>query len=459
MRRVLYRLPAVLETTANGGTIYITEGEKDADAINEHDPDVASYVATTNPGGAGKWRAEYAETLNGAERVVIWADKDEVGGKHARQVRESLLDLVGSVEIVESRAGKDAADHLAAGHGLEDAVPVGRLRALDLGRLLTEPVEPIPWALPGWMAHRDVVCLAGEPKTGKSWIALDLAIALGRGEKWLGCVEVQGGPYRVLFVDEENNPQLIRYRIRRLAHGLGLGPSDVARLPIRYLSENALNLDDDERLQALFAEVRAFRPDFVVLDSLVRFHRRDENSNQAMAGFFGEVVKPLGARFDAGAVLLHHMAKPSGDRPRGLTYRVRGASDLVAAVDQLWTLERGSGGKLTLTHERSRWAETASPLTVCLKDTTDGEGVLLNAVETDSEAERVILTLLREHAEEGVMRQDLVDAMAAEGIKAADRVTTKHLGRLYHDGRVRKSGSTRQGVRYYLTEHAPQEAA
>lgn len=121
-RRVLYKLPEVLAAVAEGGTIYITEGEKDANAINDL-PDAGNVIGTTNAGGAGKWRPEYTEALRGAT-VVIVADKDEPGRKHARQVAERLRGVAASVQVVEARTGKDAADHLAAGLGLEDFVPM-----------------------------------------------------------------------------------------------------------------------------------------------------------------------------------------------------------------------------------------------------------------------------------------------------------------------------------------------
>jgi len=79
-RRVLYRLPQVIEAVKAGKTIYIPEGEKDVHAIEQ-----AGGVATCNPGGAGKWKREYAESLRGAQVVVV-ADKDTPGRKHARDV-------------------------------------------------------------------------------------------------------------------------------------------------------------------------------------------------------------------------------------------------------------------------------------------------------------------------------------------------------------------------------------
>jgi len=73
--------------------------------------------------GAGKWRAEYAEALRGADVTVV-ADRDEAGRRHARDVAASLDGIARSVQVVEPAAGKDLADHLAAGHRPEDLVPM-----------------------------------------------------------------------------------------------------------------------------------------------------------------------------------------------------------------------------------------------------------------------------------------------------------------------------------------------
>jgi 5S rRNA maturation endonuclease (ribonuclease M5) len=120
VRRVLYRLPKVLEAIAAGERVYLVEGEKDVHAIER-----AGAVATCNPMGAGKgkWRAEYAETLRGAHVVVV-ADKDKEGRDHARRITASLGTRAATVEVVEAAAGKDAHDHLAAGRALGELVPV-----------------------------------------------------------------------------------------------------------------------------------------------------------------------------------------------------------------------------------------------------------------------------------------------------------------------------------------------
>ncbi len=115
-RRVLYRLPRVAEAVAAGATIYIAEGEKDVHALEK-----AGVVATCNAMGAGKWRKEYAKVLQAADVVVV-ADRDDAGREHAAKVANSLVDVASSVRIVEAAEGKDAADHLAAGHTVDDFI-------------------------------------------------------------------------------------------------------------------------------------------------------------------------------------------------------------------------------------------------------------------------------------------------------------------------------------------------
>jgi 5S rRNA maturation endonuclease (ribonuclease M5) len=117
-RRVLYRLPRLLEAVAAGETVYVCEGEKDVHILED-----AGVVATCNPHGAGKWRDEYSKTLTGANVVVV-QDRDKPGRQHARQVANSLTKTARTVTVVEAAEGKDAHDHLKAGFTINDFVPV-----------------------------------------------------------------------------------------------------------------------------------------------------------------------------------------------------------------------------------------------------------------------------------------------------------------------------------------------
>lgn len=131
VRRVPYKLPELLAAD-KALLVFNPEGEKDVDRLA-----ALGLVATTNPQGAGKWRAEYSPFLAG-RHVVILPDNDEVGRKHSEQVARAVAPLAASIKIVNlpGLAEKgDVSDWLAAGHtaddltALVDAAPVWQAEA------------------------------------------------------------------------------------------------------------------------------------------------------------------------------------------------------------------------------------------------------------------------------------------------------------------------------------------
>lgn len=95
VRRVLYRLSEVIRARDAGETIFVVEGEKDADNLAAH-----GLTATTNAIGAGKWKPEYNPYLKGAD-VVILPDNDEPGREHARVVARELGPFAKRIKVVD----------------------------------------------------------------------------------------------------------------------------------------------------------------------------------------------------------------------------------------------------------------------------------------------------------------------------------------------------------------------
>lgn len=116
--RTLYHLPQLL---ASDGPVRIVEGEKDVESLERH-----GAVATCNPGGVGKWRAEYSQHLRDRD-VIIFPDNDDQGRKHAQEVARFLHGIARSVRIVNWSAvwptmptKADITDALENGITLED---------------------------------------------------------------------------------------------------------------------------------------------------------------------------------------------------------------------------------------------------------------------------------------------------------------------------------------------------
>ena len=248
VRRVPYHLPDVLAAVADGRTIWITEGERLADLLRRR-----GRVATCNPGGAGKWRDEYADMLDGAARVLVLADDDMPGRKHADQVARSLYGRVGEVKVVklwpDGQSKRDVIDLYAEASSAKDAdralidavesTPVYVPRQVDdqSGVEPSTPDQPAvaiaSWSVQAWPEFRDtspqahrwliegllpegaLVFVAGPPKKGKTWIGIALALAVATGRPLCGEYVVPDAR-DVLYVALEGSRVGLRARIGAL---------------------------------------------------------------------------------------------------------------------------------------------------------------------------------------------------------------------------------------------------
>lgn len=224
VRRVPYRLPDLLAAVALGKTIYVPEGEKDVDALG-----AAGCIATCNSGGAGKWRPEFAQYFVGAS-VVIVADRDPAGERHAEQVRESLTSAAQSVRVVQAATGKDASDHLAAGRSVSEfvdwspATAFGR-RTVSLTSAANVRTRAAHWAWeprPGLplIPIGELTLVQGFEGTGKSVLLIALAAAITRGTL---PGELSGTPRAIIIVaTEDSHEHTIVPRLRAAGADLRL---------------------------------------------------------------------------------------------------------------------------------------------------------------------------------------------------------------------------------------------
>ncbi len=240
-RRVLYRLPEVIEAAREGRVVIVVEGEKDADVLADLD-----FVATTCAMGAGAWRPEYTEVLRGAH-VVILPDNDEPGRRHAAEVARAVYDVARSVRIVELPGlpeKGDVSDWLGAGH-----LPADLRRVIRNTPPLEAPPEPpsepperpqetrspesrpdtravavrvadvereaIRWLWPGRLALGKLAILDGDPGLGKSTLYCDLAARITTGRTWPDAPDAPPGePAAVVIVTcEDGIADTIRPRL------------------------------------------------------------------------------------------------------------------------------------------------------------------------------------------------------------------------------------------------------
>lgn len=150
-RKVLYRLPEIIAAKQRRESIFIVEGEKDADTLHR-----LGYCGTTATAGGGQaWDEEYCRELEGAERVLILGDNDKTGYKHQLTVQDAMrehgiiaeLVLLKRVwpEIPKKGDITDLIEHFGDTEGerlLRKAAELGATRAMIEKEL--SGMEPVP---------------------------------------------------------------------------------------------------------------------------------------------------------------------------------------------------------------------------------------------------------------------------------------------------------------------------
>lgn len=339
VRRVLYRLPEVLAAAERGDVVYVAEGEKDADALAEH-----GVTATTSPMGAGKWRTEYTDALRGAHAVIV-ADKDAPGRKHAAHVAAEIAGVAASVRIVEAASGKDAHDHLKAGHGVEDFLDApdnasaaetplsehddqSMQTAQEVGVLLSDvAVEAVEWLWYGRIPLGMITVLDGDPGLGKSTLSLDFAARVTQGRAFPDD-KLRIGPAGVVLLSAEDDlSNTVRPR-------LDAAGADVSRvLALREV------LDDDTRrppvlpgdLPWVRAAIQRVAAKLVIIDPLFAFLGGNIDTNkddQVRRGLHPFML--LASETGAAIVIVRHLNKNNtGGNP---LYRGGGSIGIVGAA-------------------------------------------------------------------------------------------------------------------------------
>ncbi len=182
------------------------------------------------------------------------------------------------------------------------------------------------WLVEELWADEAVGIVGGEPKCGKSFLALDLAVAVASGAPALRRFPVpRPGPV-VLFAAEDAL-HIVRARLCGIAHAIGV---DFERLDVHVITRPVLRLDLDVDRALLRDITGQIKPRLVVLDPFVRLHRIDENVAGEVAPLLA-FLRTLQRRFQSAVLLVHHARKGGPGQRAGQA--LRGSSELHAWGD------------------------------------------------------------------------------------------------------------------------------
>lgn len=176
----------------------------------------------------------------------------------------------------------------------------------DIEALADLYADPPPLAAPlidGLLRQGHKLLLAGPSKAGKSFLLLQLTIALAEGRDWLGWRCAQG---RVLYVNLELDRASCLHRLKTLYEARGWWPSNIANIDVWHLRGKAVPMD----LLAPKLIRRALKSNYVavIIDPIYKVITGDENAADKMAHFcnqFDKVCHDLGCA----VIYCHHHSK------------------------------------------------------------------------------------------------------------------------------------------------------
>jgi len=140
-----------------------------------------------------------------------------------------------------------------------------------------------PWLIDQLWTAQAVGIIGGTPKSYKTWVALEMAVAVASGSACLATFAVPS-PGPVLLYAAEDSEAALRLRLESLAQHHRL---DLASLDIRVITTDSLRLDRTTDQERLAATLIVHRPALLILDPLVRLHAIDENAAGEIAALLG----------------------------------------------------------------------------------------------------------------------------------------------------------------------------
>jgi RecA-family ATPase len=210
-----------------------------------------------------------------------------------------------------------------------DTINDAALPRLNIRDAFTVQPPALDFVLPG-MISGTVGALVAQGGAGKSWIALELAIAVAGGPDLLEIGIEQHG--RVLYLPAEDPTLAVSHRLYSARHAVNPEAVEMLaeNLEIVPLMGRAVDLMVPAWADAIQRMAQGVR--LVIIDTLRRFHSADENSAGEMARLLG-VLEHICAQTGTSVLFLHHTAKGAALNGGGDAQQAsRGSSVLVDNV-------------------------------------------------------------------------------------------------------------------------------
>ena len=236
------------------------------------------------------------------------------------------------------------------------------LKTYTLQELYAHPMEPICWLVEGLLAP-GLYFLGGSPKVGKSWLALQLCLAVCRGAPFLG---FRTRKSEVLYLALEDGPRRLHARALHLTEEAPAGLHLCGHAPM-------IGQGLEQQLDQMLAEHPGIK--LVIIDTLQKIREATGASPSYSIDYRdASALKAVADRNDICLLVVHHLRKQEDKDPfkqLSGTNGLNGAADGTIVLDrqkrQEGTATLSATGRdiedmeLTLDFSDCRWSRGCSP--------------------------------------------------------------------------------------------------
>ena len=276
-----------------------------------------------------------------------------------------------------------------------------RYSPLRLSELFSMDFPESKWVIENMIPHEGITILPGAPASYKTWLLLRMALDIAKGEVFLG--QFPCSQAKVLIIDEENHLRLIQERLRLM------GADET--LPIYFLSQKGFLVSNKALVEQVLNICEEHEIGVIFIDSLVRINNAEENDASQMSEVF-RCIRQL-CQAQKTVIITHHERKEGVIRISAQN-RLRGSSDISAAVDAHIAVKRDKDdkGKLLIEQAKLRTSKELEPFEVAVRENESQLGFVylgLYSEETSKKevAKDVVLQVLDEE-KEGLSRTEII---------------------------------------------------
>lgn len=314
-----------------------------------------------------------------------------------------------------------------------------KLQTEKLGNLLNEQFPPEVWVVDRLIPDESVTMLAGFSGSFKTWLYMDIAVRVAKGQKVFGRFNTkQTG---VLVIDEESGRRRLQKRFKQL------GANDDT--PI-YIASRSGRKMDEKYAKAIAQHAKELNAGLIVFDSFTRFNEKgDENASGDMSKLM-DCYKQL-AESGFAVLILHHNRKDNIGKSNA-AQAMRGSSDIHASVDCHIAVSRSNQSeivRLEQTKNRDMWESTIFKLRF-YPNASEFEfaGADKTAAEKHAELLEHVMTLIKENP--GSSQQQLIQLFKESGVKGGEKAVVGLLNELVLADKIKPEIGERNAYKYCL---------